>query len=180
MAVHGRGRGRRAARLGVDCVTTATGVVLAQGALAALLARRRGAAVREISVSMPVTALLMVAQHLAAASAGHPDPLLRSRPGHPPPFRCADGVSVELDTRYAESWRLLWTSLGVPDTVAERAWRPFMLRHLTGQPGARPRRCLPGCTRPPRHAPSRSWAALPRPRGSRCGGCAVTRSAATS
>lgn len=132
MAVHGRGRGRRAARLGVDCVTTATGVVLAQAVLAALLARGRGAAVREISVSMPATALLMVAQHLAAASAGHPDALLRSRPGHPPPFRCADGVSVELDTRYAESWRLLWTSLGVPDTVAERAWRPFMLRHLTG------------------------------------------------
>ena len=129
MAVHGRGRGRRASRLGVDYVTTATGVVLAQGVLASLLARLRGCPTRGITVSMAGTALLTVAQHLAAGTADEPDPPLRAGSGHPPPFRSADGVTFELETLYAEPWRQLWTSLGVPETVAGRAWRPFMLRY---------------------------------------------------
>lgn len=91
MAVHGRGRGRRAARLGVDYVTTTAGVVLAQGVLASLLARLRGRPTRGVIVSMAGTALLTVSQYLAAGTADEPDLLARSEPGHPPPFRSADG-----------------------------------------------------------------------------------------
>jgi CoA:oxalate CoA-transferase len=131
MAVHGRARGHRTARLGVDYVTTATGVLLAQGVLAGLLARLRGGGTRDVTVSMAATALLTVSQYLAAATADEPDLAARSAPGHPPPFRSADGVAFELETLYPEPWRLLWTSLGVPETVAGRAWRPFMLRYAT-------------------------------------------------
>jgi CoA:oxalate CoA-transferase len=129
MAVHGRGRGRRASRLGVDYVTTATGVVLAQGVLASLLARLRGCPTRGVTVSMAGTAVLTVAQHLAAGTADEPDLPIRAGSGHPPPFRSADGVTFELEALYAEPWRQLWTGLGVPETVAGRAWRPFMLRY---------------------------------------------------
>ena len=131
MAVHGRGRGRSAARLGVDYVTTAAGVVLALGVLAGLLARLRGRPTRGVTVSMAATALLTVSQYLAAGTADEPDLLARSEAGHPPPFRSADGVTFELETLDAEPWRLLWTGLGVPEAVAGRAWRPFMLRYAT-------------------------------------------------
>jgi CoA:oxalate CoA-transferase len=131
MAVHGWGRGRRATRLGVDYVTTATGVVLAQGVLAGLLTRLRGRSARGVTVSMAATALLTVSQYLAAGTTDEPDPPPRLGAGHPPPFRSADGVAFELETLYAEPWRALWTSLGVPDTVAGRAWRPFMQRYTT-------------------------------------------------
>ncbi|MFZ0873476.1 MAG: CoA transferase, partial [Pseudonocardiaceae bacterium] len=130
MAVPGRGRGRRAARLGVDYVTTATGVVLAQGVLASLLARRRGCATRGVVVSMAGTALLTISQYLAAGTAGDPE-LTCARPGRPPPFRSADGVIFELETLDAAPWRLLWTALGVPEPVASRAWQPFVLRYAT-------------------------------------------------
>jgi CoA:oxalate CoA-transferase len=131
MAVHGRGRGRRAVRLGVDYVTTAAGVVLAQGVLASMLARLRGRPTRGVTVSMAATALLTVSQYLAAGTADEPDLLAHAEPGHPPPFRSADGVTFELETLDAEPWRLLWTGLGVPAVVAGRAWRPFMLRYAT-------------------------------------------------
>jgi hypothetical protein len=85
MAVHGWGRGRRAARLGVDYVTTSTGVALAQGVLAGLLARLRGSSTRGVTVSMAATALLAVSPYLAAGTTGTPDPPARlgsgSRPG---------------------------------------------------------------------------------------------------
>jgi crotonobetainyl-CoA:carnitine CoA-transferase CaiB-like acyl-CoA transferase len=132
MAVHGWGRGRRAARLGVDYVTTATGVSLAQGVLAALLSRFRGCPTRGITVSMPATALLTVSPYLAAGTADEPDvPPQRLKSGHPPPFRSADGVSFELETFYAEPWRAFWTGLGVSDSVAGRAWRSFTQRYAT-------------------------------------------------
>lgn len=131
MAVHGRGRGRRAARLGVDYVTTATGVVLAQGVLASVLGRLRGRPARGVTVSMAATALLTVSPYLAAATADDPDPATGSEPGNPPPFRSADGVIFELDTPHAEPWRVLWTSLGVPESEASRAWQAFLLRYTT-------------------------------------------------
>jgi crotonobetainyl-CoA:carnitine CoA-transferase CaiB-like acyl-CoA transferase len=131
MAVHGRGRGRRAARLGVDVVTTATGVVLAQGVLAGMLARLRGRPLRNVTVSMAATALLTVSQYLAAGTADEPDFPVRAGSGHPPPFRSADGVTFELEALHAQPWRQLWTSLGVPEPVAGRSWRPFMLRYAT-------------------------------------------------
>jgi CoA:oxalate CoA-transferase len=78
---------------------------------------------------MAGTALLTVSHYLAAGTADEPDLPARSGAGHPPPFRSADGVIFELETLYPEPWRLLWTSLGVPEGVAGRAWRPFMLRY---------------------------------------------------
>jgi crotonobetainyl-CoA:carnitine CoA-transferase CaiB-like acyl-CoA transferase len=131
MAVHGRARGDRAARLGVDYVTTAFGVACAQGVLAGLLSRLRGCATRSVSVSMAGTALLSIAQYLAAGTADEPDLLARAPAGCPPPFHSADGVVFELEALDAEPWRLLWTSLGVPEAVAGRAWRPFLLRYAT-------------------------------------------------
>jgi crotonobetainyl-CoA:carnitine CoA-transferase CaiB-like acyl-CoA transferase len=131
MAVHGRGRGRRAARLGVDVVTTAAGVVLAQAAMAGMLVRLRGRPLPSITVSMAGTALLTVSQYLAAGTADEPDFPVRAGSGHPPPFRSADGVTFELEALHAQPWRQLWTSLGVPEPVAGRAWRPFMLRYAT-------------------------------------------------
>ncbi|MGH3430980.1 MAG: CoA transferase, partial [Mycobacteriales bacterium] len=99
--------------------------------LASLLARLRGRAICGVTVSMAGTALLTVSQYLAASTADKPDLPARTDPGHPPPFRSADGVSFELETFSAQPWRLLWTSLGVPDTVADRAWQPFMLRYVS-------------------------------------------------
>ncbi len=131
MAVHGRGRGHRTARLGVDYVTTATGVVLAQGVLASLLARMRGGATRGVAVSMAATALLTISQYLAVSTADDPDLPTAAQPGFPPPFRSADGVIFELETLDGEPWRLLWTGLGVPETVAAQAWQTFMLRYAT-------------------------------------------------
>ncbi len=95
MAVHGRGRGRHAARLGVDYVTTAAGVVLAQGVLASPLARMRGHPARDVIVSMAGTALLTVSQYLPVDTADEPDLQARSGLGHPPPFRSADEVTFE-------------------------------------------------------------------------------------
>lgn len=133
MAVHGRARGdqREVTRLGVDYVTTATGLVLAHGVLAGLLARARGGAVSGVTVSVAGTALLTVSQYLAAATAGEPDLVGAAPQGQPPPFRSADGVLFELETLDAEPWRQLWTALGVPEALAGRAWRPFMLRYAT-------------------------------------------------
>lgn len=131
MAVHGRGRGRRTARLGVDIVTTATGVILAQGVLASLLARMRGGATRGVAVSMAATALLTISQYLAVSTADDPDLPTGAQPGLPPPFRSADEVIFELETLDGESWRLLWTGLGVPETVAAQAWQTFVLRYET-------------------------------------------------
>ncbi len=131
MAVHGRARGRRAARLGVDYVTTATGVVLAQGVLASLLARMRGGATRGVAVSMAAAALLTISQYLAARTAAGPDLPTGAQSGFPPPFRSADEVIFELETLDREPWRSLWTGLGVPETVAAQAWQTFMLRYAT-------------------------------------------------
>jgi crotonobetainyl-CoA:carnitine CoA-transferase CaiB-like acyl-CoA transferase len=38
-------------------------------------------------------------------------------------------VAFEMETLDPEPWRRLWTGLGVPELVAGRAWRPFMLRY---------------------------------------------------
>jgi crotonobetainyl-CoA:carnitine CoA-transferase CaiB-like acyl-CoA transferase len=105
--------------------------VLAHGVLAGLLARARGGAVSGVTVSVAGTALLTVSQYLAAATAGEPDLVGAAPQGRPPPFRSADGVLFELETLDAEPWRQLWTALGVPEAVAGRAWRPFMLRYAT-------------------------------------------------
>lgn len=106
-------------------------MVLAQGVLAGLLARLRGGALRGVAVSMAATALLSVSQYLAAGTADEPERPARVDPGQPPPFRSADGVIFELETLDPEPWRALWTSLGVPETVADQAWRPFVLRYAT-------------------------------------------------
>lgn len=141
MAVHGRARGRRGrgrwgrgrgvARLGVDYVTTAASVVLAQGVLAALLARLRGGPASGVMVSVAATALLTVSQYLAAGTADERDPVARAEPGNPPPFQSLDGVVFELEALDEEPWWRFWTAFGLSDEVSHRSWRPFLLRYST-------------------------------------------------
>ncbi|WBB98906.1 MULTISPECIES: CoA transferase [unclassified Solwaraspora] len=132
MAVHGRARGGPA-RISLDYVGTAAAVVAGQGVLAALLAGLRGGPAPE-SVRVPVAgaALLTVSQYLAAGSADDPEYVeAPTAAGSPPPFVCADGVWVELETLDPAPWHQLWTGLGVEPSVAARAWRAFVLRYAT-------------------------------------------------
>lgn len=136
MAVHGRARGGPA-RLGVDYVTTATGILAGQGVLAALLAWLRGTPVRSVGVSAASAALLTVGQYLADGSADDPDddpggdPAGTGARGAPPPFVCADGVRVELEALAPEPWLRLWSALAVEPAVVARGWRAFVLRYAT-------------------------------------------------
>ncbi|WP_326554389.1 CoA transferase [Micromonospora sp. NBC_01813] len=132
MAVHGRARGGPA-RIAVDYVGTAAGVLAAQGVLAARLAGLRGGPqTGQLHVSVAGAALLTVSQYLAAGSAADPEYVeAPATAGTPPPFACADGVWVELETLDPGPWHQLWTSLGVEPSVAGRAWRAFVLRYAT-------------------------------------------------
>jgi crotonobetainyl-CoA:carnitine CoA-transferase CaiB-like acyl-CoA transferase len=72
MHVHGRATGEPVP-LAVDYASTVAGVLAAQGATAALLARARGAYVGAVRTSVAHGALIAVAQYLAAATAGAPN-----------------------------------------------------------------------------------------------------------
>lgn len=129
MAVHGRAGGALA-RLGVDYVSTAAGVIATQGALAGYLAGLRGRPTSAVSVSVAGAALLTVSQYLAAGSATDPEERETAGPvGHPPPFTSADGIRFELETLDPEPWRRFWTALGADPAVAGRGWRAFVLRY---------------------------------------------------
>ncbi|WP_030379570.1 MULTISPECIES: CoA transferase [unclassified Streptomyces] len=73
MHVHGRAAGEPVP-LAVDYASTVAGVLAAQGATAALLARARGARVRAVRTSVAQAALMSVTQYLAAATAGEGAP----------------------------------------------------------------------------------------------------------
>ncbi|MFY1694710.1 CoA transferase [Solwaraspora sp. WMMA2101] len=132
MAVHGRARGGPA-RIALDYVGTAAGLLACQGVLAARLAGLRGGApAGPVTVSVAGAALLTVSQYLAAGSAVDPEYVeLPATAGTPPPFACADGALVELETLDPAPWHRLWTELGVAPSVAGHAWRGFVLRYAT-------------------------------------------------
>ncbi|WP_285738942.1 CoA transferase [Kitasatospora phosalacinea] len=128
MQVHGRRYGTPTP-LRVDFASVAAGVLAATGVLAALRARRLGAAYREVGVSVAQAALLGLSQYLAAASVegcGAEPPGVGG-----PPFESADGVRFELEALEAEGWLRFWSALGVERRVVGRGWLPFQARYGT-------------------------------------------------
>jgi crotonobetainyl-CoA:carnitine CoA-transferase CaiB-like acyl-CoA transferase len=133
MAVHGRDR-LVPRRLGLEVASVAAGIVAAQGALAALLARRRGLPVRRVETSVLQAALLFLGHHLAIATCGDSFPFRPPAAAPGPPFRTADGYWVELEALSGGAWRAFWTRLGVADgELLGAAWLPFVYRYLAGR-----------------------------------------------
>ncbi|MFB7947870.1 CoA transferase [Kitasatospora phosalacinea] len=133
MHVHGRRYGAPTP-LRVDFASVAAGVLAATGTLAALRARRLGAAYREVGVSVAQGALLGLSQYLAAASAGGDG--AEGAGAEPsaaggPPFGSADGVWFELEALEADGWLRFWRELGVERGVVGRGWLPFQTRYGT-------------------------------------------------
>ncbi|WP_279638388.1 CoA transferase [Kitasatospora cineracea] len=129
MHVHGRRYGAPTP-LRVDFASVAAGVLAATGALAALRARRFGAAYREVGVSVAQAALFGLAQYLAAATAPGQECAEPSGAGGPP-FVAADGVRFELEALAADGWLRFWSELGVGRRVVGLAWLPFQARYGT-------------------------------------------------
>ena len=125
MAVHGRARGEPTP-LAVDYATTVSGVLAAQGVLAAEFARRRGSPVRSVRTSVAQAALLSVGQYIACGSAELP-----ADPGTPPPFTSADGVRFEVETLRAEDWQRFWRTAGASEEALRQGWAPFLHRFAT-------------------------------------------------
>ncbi|MFD7733430.1 CoA transferase [Kitasatospora phosalacinea] len=128
MHVHGRRHGAPTP-LRVDFASVAAGVLAATGTLAALRARRLGAAYREVGVSVAQGALLGLSQYLAAASTGGDGAEPPGAGG--PPFGSADGVWFELEALEADGWLRFWRELGVERRVVGRGWLPFQARYGT-------------------------------------------------
>jgi CoA:oxalate CoA-transferase len=139
MALHGDAGGEpRRLRLAVASV--GAGVLAAQGALAAAVARSRGGQATSVETSALAAALLLASHHIAVAGAGRDGPASgRPRGGlpvgrHPtaPPFRSADGAWFELEAIGFEPWVSLWEALGVAREDAADAWASFAPRYVTG------------------------------------------------
>ncbi|GGQ49194.1 CoA transferase [Couchioplanes azureus] len=132
MTVHGREYGAPR-RLGLDVATVATGILAAQGALAALLGRHRGLPVQGVTVRGPAGALQFVRHHLAIATGGGAFPFRPAGvPG--PPFRTADGVWAEIEVLAGDDWAAFWRRLGLDGAgVVGAAWLPFVYRYLAGE-----------------------------------------------
>ncbi|KAB8165825.1 CoA transferase [Streptomyces sp. 3MP-14] len=127
--VHGRAAGAPRP-LAVEYAATVAGVLTAQGVCAALLARRRGLALRRVTTSVAQAALLSLTQYLAAATA--PDGRAEEHPPGSATLVSADGVPVEIETLAPDAWRAFWRRLGVPAALAGRGWAPFQRRFATG------------------------------------------------
>ncbi len=130
MGVHGRDSGQ-AQRLGLEVASMAAGIVAAQGVLAALIGRSRGAPVRAVETTVAQGALLFLAHHLALGTCA--EPFAQIVPGHAtgPPFRTADGQLVEIEALSFGSWIGFWRQLGVERGVLEPAWSAFVYRYLS-------------------------------------------------
>ncbi|GAA3850219.1 CoA transferase [Streptomyces sedi] len=127
--VHGRAAGTPE-HLAVPYTATVAGVLTALGVHAALLARRRGLALRRVTTSVAQGALLSLTQYLAAATA--PDgPADDPAPGVAS-LVSADGVVCEIETLDPDAWREFWRRLGVEPALAGRGWAPFQRRFATG------------------------------------------------
>jgi crotonobetainyl-CoA:carnitine CoA-transferase CaiB-like acyl-CoA transferase len=128
MAVHGRAWGGPRP-LGLEVCSVAAGILGATGALAALVANRRGAAVREVETSMLDAALCFLRHHLAIATCGTALPARLTAAGHGAAFVSGDGRPVELDFLDQRSWAGFWLELGAERDDVGRGWLPFVFRY---------------------------------------------------
>jgi CoA:oxalate CoA-transferase len=132
MEVHGWDGGAPR-RLGLEVASVAAGLLAASGALAASIGAARGRPVARIETSVLAAGFLLIAHHLAAATAtGEPLP---SPPGPQPgpPFRTSDGRWFEIEVFDAEAWKSFWTALGAGEANLGRAWTAFRARYYRGR-----------------------------------------------
>jgi crotonobetainyl-CoA:carnitine CoA-transferase CaiB-like acyl-CoA transferase len=128
MAVNGRAWGQPRP-VGFEVCSVAAGILAATGLLAALVANRRGAAVRRVETSMLSAALCFLRHHLAIATCGAPLPARLTSPGHGAAFVSSDGQPVELDFIHQRSWAGFWLELGAERDDVGRGWLPFAFRY---------------------------------------------------
>ncbi|MFD0361324.1 CoA transferase [Nocardia sp. GCM10030253] len=128
MHVHGRRDGSPRG-LAVDYAATATGILTAQGLLATLIGRSRGATATTADIAVDRVALLTVSQYLAAACADD-DEATPIRPGGPP-FTTADGVRFEVEALDVSLWADFWLAMDAPADALRKGWRPFQFRYAT-------------------------------------------------
>jgi crotonobetainyl-CoA:carnitine CoA-transferase CaiB-like acyl-CoA transferase len=142
MALHG---GRTPRRLGLDVAATAAGVIAAQGVLAALVARARGAEVAEVETSVLDGALALAGHRIAVATASG-ESGDDGTEGVGPPFPTADGHWVELEAVSFAAWAGLLRALGAGEEDIDAGFGAFARRYVTGH-----------CVLPPElHAATRS------------------------
>jgi crotonobetainyl-CoA:carnitine CoA-transferase CaiB-like acyl-CoA transferase len=128
MAVNGRAWGAPRP-VGLEVCSVAAGILGATGLLAAMLANRRGAAVRQVETSMLAAALCFLRHHLAIATCGADLPPRLTRSGHGAAFVSGDGHPVELDFMDQRSWAGFWLGLGADRDDVGRGWLPFVFRY---------------------------------------------------
>lgn len=132
MHLNGRDRSEPR-RLGLEVASVAAGMLAAQGALAALIARSRGNAVDTVESSVLQGALLLTSHYVAQATCAQgrgpaEEPAVGTRA---PPFPTADGHWVELEALEPQGWKAFWKGLGMGDASMADGWYPFVSRYLT-------------------------------------------------
>ncbi|MEU3597694.1 CoA transferase [Streptomyces sp. NPDC006798] len=128
MAVHGRRTGVPT-RIPVDYASACSGVIAAQGVLAALVARERGTGITSVGTTVTHAGLLAISQYLAAASADDDEIVPKDAPENGPPFRSRDGILFEIEALDQRPWQAFWAELGVPVQDVRRAYQPFVMRY---------------------------------------------------
>lgn len=133
MGVHGRDC-LVPRRIGLEVASVASGLIMTQGLLAALIANSRGHKIRQVKTSVLQAALLFLHHHLAIATCDGEFPFRPLETGSGPPFLTADGHHVELEVLTGDAWFEFWKRLGVePLKLAGEGWLPFVYRYLSGR-----------------------------------------------
>lgn len=150
MSVHGRASGRPQA-LGVDYLAALNAALAWQASLAAAVGQLRGGQFTQVSLDPLRGGLLSIGQYLAGATA--PEDAERLLPGQDdalarPPFVSLEGTAFELETLNSQPWRHFWHALGLPDSLAGKAWQHFLLRYAKAV-APMPAECLDALARLP-------------------------------
>ncbi|WHL26950.1 CoA transferase [Pseudomonas juntendi] len=150
MSVHGRASGRPQA-LGVDYLAALNAALAWQASLAAAVGQLRGGQFTQVSLDPLRGGLLSIGQYLAGATA--PEDAERLLPGQDdalarPPFVSLEGTAFELETLDSQPWRHFWHALGLPDSLAGKAWQHFLLRYAKAV-APMPAECLDALARLP-------------------------------
>jgi crotonobetainyl-CoA:carnitine CoA-transferase CaiB-like acyl-CoA transferase len=133
MEVHGWDAGRPR-RLGLEVASVAAGLLAANGVLAALVAAERGAPTPAlVETSVLQAGLLLIAHHLAAATADGEPLASPSGPDPGPPFRSSDDRWFEIEVFDPEGWKSFWHRLGAGGADLGRAWTAFRARYYRGR-----------------------------------------------